>query len=112
MNKDNNLEEFLQSLEDMHNGPGEGQPDEVGVNRANYINQLLQQNFVPTEELLRLYRAYMNGSQESWWCKASLTFREFINTLRMANTKEFRYKKDYRTGFKDGIRFILDAFVD
>lgn len=112
MNENYDLSKYLQSLEDLHNGPGEGEPDEVGLNRTAYINELLKQNFIPTEELLRLYSVYLAGSQDSWWCKASLTFREFVSTLKMADLKESRYKKDYRKGFSDGIRFMLEALAD
>ncbi len=44
------LNNFLDSIEGLHNGPEGGEEVEIGLNRAAYIKDLLKQNFIPTEE--------------------------------------------------------------
>jgi len=107
------LDEILNQVEEFQNGPEDGQDVEwIGLNRLPYIKYLMQENFIPSEELLRLYGVYMSGKHDSWWCKASLTFREFLNTIKMIDTRESRYSKEYRRGFSDGIHLLLNAMVD
>ncbi len=108
---EDNLNKFLDSIEGLHNGPEGGEDVELGANRAAYIKALMQQNFIPTEELAGIYAVYMSGSVDSWWCKSSLTFREFLDVIRRIDLRDSITKKDYRQGFADGIRFILDALA-
>lgn len=109
--ENNNVEKYLKSIEDMQNGPPEGEEMFLG-NRRYYIEWLLKQNFIPTEDAIQLYKVYSSGKQDSWWCRSSLSFRDFCNAMKAAESREAKYKKDYRRGFSDGIRFILDALVD
>lgn len=110
----NSIDQVLNSIETMHNGTGD--EEEFNFHKANnnqhYIKYLMEQNFVPSAEMIELYGVYMHGKEDSWWCKASLSFREFINTIKEASSREARYTKQYRRGFSDGIRFLLQAMGD
>lgn len=110
---DDYLNNFLGSIEGLHNDPENSEDVEIGLNlnRGAYIQDLLKQNFIPTQELLNLYAVYMNGSDDAWWCKSSLRFREFLYIIKKLDQRELITIRDYRKGFADGIRFILDAMV-
>ncbi|MFZ2539787.1 MAG: hypothetical protein WAX04_12955 [Oscillospiraceae bacterium] len=110
-NSINSIDDILNQVECLHNGPEGGEEVEIGLNRVAYIKGLMQENFIPTEELVGLYAIYMSGSVDAWWCKSSLTFREFLDVIKKMDLRDSRTKKDYRRGFADGIRFILDAMA-
>jgi hypothetical protein len=88
----NSIDQVLNSIETMHNGTeNEAEFDLIKAgNNQYYIDHLLKQNFVPSTELVELYGTYMNGKEDSWWCKSSLSFREFINTIKASALTGYR----------------------